>query len=468
MNKISEYEDILHHKQSALDDLSSAKHELTLDLSTLQNNFERYTELVRETSVYVETEKESEKIKALNGEIDSLKKQVSRINERNKTLEEEVLYLNQREVNFKSEITVLNQQASELERLLNTISQSNKKEKTERICSDNLDLNFDHYNSRLFTELESRKESNLFDNQASNKIQIDEEEHYIENNDKLSMRKESFIKERVEFPTIEKVKPKPNYMFEESVSVMYPQISMILKKKESFEYPTQRLYAEFVYICYDKYKMSRLLVAENKKLFIFKNRTTRKPELEIALESVTSIIVSKELTQVYEITYKNAKAVEEKLVLENYTSTSFFEFISDNQNFDVSRKKFGDVVLASKDYFKNAICNIYRSVKKAGFLEQLDVGNSWGNWNLAFLIRLDNVVTIFPAPEKFFYDKFEGYRKNAQLIRMDNYNVFNNGKNTGYKKENLFYVKIRNENRDLILSSASVDEKRSWIHGLSE
>ena len=118
--------------------------------------------------------------------------------------------------------------------------------------------------------------------------------------------------------------------------------------------------------------------------------------------------------------------------------------------------------------FKSAICNIYKAVKKAGFLEQTQPENSWGNWNMVFVIRLENVVTIFQVPEKFWYDKFDLYRKNPQLIRLENYNVFNNGSKIGYKKENLFYVKIRNENRDLIFSSASAMQKNQWGQAFSE
>lgn len=453
-----------------LEVLSVSKKELSENLSSLQNNFEKYTELVRETNVFVESEKESEKNNKMTQEMDTLKKDLLKMREKTKSLEEENTFLHQKELNFKSQISTLSQQVDELERLLLNVNSAEKNTKIERLNSENLELNMDLY-GRLFTEGESRKESCLHDKGLSRFHDEQNDVDFEHTPRKRSSFRDQFISEKIEFPSVglnvEKPKIK-NYMFEESVSVMYPQISFILKKKESFENPKSKIYADYVYVCFDKYKLSRLLVVENKKLFLFKNRTNRKPELEILMNNITGIHVSKQYSQIFELIYKNEKKNEEKLIFENYSSASLFDFINDNQDFDVSRKKLVDIAICLNDSFKNAICNVYKTVKKANFLEQLDVTTSWGNWNLVFVIRVENVIAVFPVQEKYVYEKYEVYRKSAHLIRMDNYNVFNNGRNTGYKKENLFYVKIRNENRDLIFSTASAEEKRTWIQNLSE
>lgn len=464
-SRIVDFEETLNRKDTDLHRMSVVKQDLANHVSSLQNNFERYTELVRETSIYSETEK----AKCLEIEMQQLQTESAKLRGNNDRMQNKIAMFEEKEADAKMQILVLNQQVTQLERLLNNINKM-QEQNIAKTDGDNLELNMDQY-SRLIYEAGSRKESAMSEFKKFS-MRFGEEEMEELMRDKLRRDEEgdsSNETQMLAFPNfeIDKNQSKPPKL-EETLSVMYPQISTILKKKDSEEIRKRNVYAEFVYICFESYKISRIVLVENKRMLIFKNRQTKKPEREINLASVIRVVTSKSFPQIFEIVFQNNEKEEESLVFENYSADLFFEFISTNHGFDLSCKKNGDVRLASQTQFKNALCNIYKNPQKAGFLEQMDAGNSWGTWKPVFVVRLENIICIFQISEKYFYDKFDVYRKNAQLIRMEHYNVFNNGRSTGYIKENLFYVKIRNENRDLIFSSASKEEKKAWIQALSE
>ena len=464
---INEFEEHLSRKQSDLELMSTTKDNLNEHVSSLQKNLDRYSELVRETSICGINKKESETVSLLENQVKELKNQISKLQKNNNQLEDKLNVFRDEEVVLQSKVAMLSQQTLQFERILSNINKGPNSMQLLITESDQMDLNLDKYGGSM-CELQSRRISSnsVHKKEGFSKADIEFEEMRRQ---LIQEHEESKREKSLAFPEpCKSFGSERELNLEECCTEIYPQISLILNNKENEETESNSVYAEFVYICQEKLKLARFLVVENGKIVIYKNRSVQKPERQICLRDISSVVLSIDNHNIFELLIENTSTKKESLIFENYSTEAFLDFINKQTEFNKNIQRKGEIFLTTISQFKNAICNVYKSVKKAGFLELLDPENSWGNWKWVFVIRLENVITVSPVLEKYHYDNFEGYRKNAQLILLDNYNVFKNGRKTGYLKENLFYVKIRNENRNLIFSSASIGEKKAWIKALSE
>lgn len=465
LEQIAQCEDLIQRKETDLEQLSDSKKEMKRHLTSLQENLDRYSELVRETRLVAEVQREEDKKENFLGQLKKVQAEAERLRNKNADLEAQLANSQQREATQKTQMSFLTQQIQQLERLLYNMEKGPSMQ-TITAEPDQLELNMDD----IKMDSESRKGSIQSNNYVQTRnVDFDTDDLVLTLRAKRSIHFNNIGGEKLEFPIPEPLNertiPKVRRL-EETQSIMYPQISFILDQN-NVTVSAPKLYAEFVYVCSEKVKVSRILVVEDHQVFIYKNRMTRKPERSFHVAEIGCVTVSRDIDCIMQIDFRS-EVSGTSLVIENYSTELFLDFLCTHQGFDASRRKIGQVPLSLNNSFKNAVCNIYRNVRKAGFLEQMDAGNSLASWSVVFVVRLENVLTIFPAPEKIIYDKFYEFRRGVQLIRMDNYNVFNNGRDTGYKKDNMFYVKVRNEGRDLIFSGASPDEKRTWITALSE
>lgn len=465
-SKINEFENLIEKKEHVLRRETDEKHGIRQEMINLQEDFIRVTEMMRNTSIKQIEFDQKEMNRILETENEKLKQEIEKLGELNLTLEKRLWSAKEKEECLALQICSLNQKSAETEKLLRNYT-AMEKVVHERNESDLMELNFEGFPNADICDT-SRKESGPFEDRRNQLGQTDNPSLRFPRK-RTNMGVIIDHTHKVSFPDVNQDK-ELNFQslpkLEESQSLMYPHISTILKSRNK-EVTIDSVYSEFVYVCSDKIKVLRFLVLEKGTVFLYRNNHSVKCESEFPIQSITSIVVSKEFPHVLEVTFQKEKDKVESVVIENYSNGHFFEFLGMNYDFDFTCKRVGNIQSVDSSQFRNALCCMYKTVKRAGFLEQTQPNNSWGSWQVVFVIRLENVITIFQVPEKFYYDKFDAYRKTIQLIRLENYNVFANGSKIGYKKENTFYLKIRNENRDLIFSSGSEKSKDEWIQNLS-
>lgn len=436
--------------------MSESKKDLKQHLNSLQENYERYTVLIRETSLASIEQLESDKDLKVRSEIVQLQQDIKALHDKNAKLEAQVADLEVRDTNAKTKISILNHEIQELERLLFHFKKANDPFKNTQ-GDENLDLHIESYGLR---DSVSRKKSSMsFQNLQSLEANV------YDSSPTIPLRTYN------EFPSpelpVERAPPRI-VPLDEYQSIMLPKIALIIDQKEAHDMlNASQLYADHVYVCGDKSKMARVITVERYNIFIFKNRTAVKEERMIPLEKVTQITVSDVCGYVLQIDFQGTQS-QESLVLEIYSATSFIDFLCNHQGFDTSRKRCGKIALMAKDDFRNALCNIYDNSNKAGLIEQMDAYNSWSKWSLMFVVRIDNVLSMFAAPECYKYHQYGDYRRNVLLIRMENYNVMQEGQNTGLKKQHMFYIRFSNEKKDVIFSNVTLEKKRTWMKLLSE
>ena len=311
--------------------------------------------------------------------ITKFQNEVEKLKEMNQLLENKVFLAKKKEDGLCIQIAQLTQKSIEMENMIKNHARVSQFQAPDRFDSENMELNLEQY-SCLMQDVESRKNSTLAEDKKGISIELNPANDLREKK-RLSV---SFTQKtnspKLKFPDLDlQEKPKFNFAkLEENQSIMYPQISVILHHKDNFETPFLNVYSEYVYVCSDKFKILKLLVVENRTIMIFKNKQTRKSEKDILISSINKIVVSRDHPQIFEVFFKNEKGVFESILFENYAYEAFFDFIKQNQDFDSSCQKIGEIMFTTGSMFKSAICNIYKAVKKAGFLEQTQPENSWG------------------------------------------------------------------------------------------
>ena len=90
-SRIIDFEETVNRKDSDLHRMSIVKQDLANHVSSLQKNFERYNELVRETSIYSETEKQVQTAKGLEFEMQQLQTESAKLRRNNDQMQNKIV-----------------------------------------------------------------------------------------------------------------------------------------------------------------------------------------------------------------------------------------------------------------------------------------------------------------------------------------------------------------------------------------
>lgn len=125
--------------------------------------------------------------------------------------------------------------------------------------------------------------------------------------------------------------------------------------------------------------------------------------------------------------------------------------------------KLGFFKLEDDINFMNSQMNIITKNTHSGFLELYKRQEMQDEWQNVFLILTEHLLLIFFAPQIYYYERYKYNRRKVQLYKMESYNLISDRNKIPLAKTNVFALKMKSENTNLILASENSEEVRRWI-----
>jgi hypothetical protein len=454
--QISDYENRIFENQNYIENLSDQKSRLTSQIEFLESNFVDLSRSVTHDKQLMSDIKEQAVIDVFSQEKKLLTTENERLRQRVEKLQIDLdnkvsyIQISDRQITslqkYIEEIEVFNQNIQKFEATLQP--------DTKELSLHNLDLELsvecipDVFSSRISNESNLRdiavtritnlEVPNIPPATLGNHLQMD-------NN-----------KERIRVTNLDDFQNIMNLKVNENPK----------SQKKDNEVLSEATYKEYVYHCLNTSKIIRVISLINNKVCLYDKSTLKQSILEINLDYITDIVISRDNPCIIEISYKKSIEVTESLVIENPSADEFINRLLKLQSLRKWQKRIDKTSLDSKRNFKNAYVNFFRDANKTGFVEHW-LNSMFTTWSFAYLIQVNNVLIKRVVPEIFYYNDYKNIRKDLRIYRLDDYNLISNKQKIGLNKEFTFAIKIKNERQDLIFCAQSLSDKCKWIESLT-
>ena len=238
------------------------------------------------------------------------------------------------------------------------------------------------------------------------------------------------------------------------------------KKKKNKKIQKKNLYKDFIYLCNKDHKVLKLLVFYNSKIGIFNENNRKKPIFHCSLEFLKEFNCSRENNDLFEMIFEKNN-VKKSIIIELPNSEDFLEILKTSEFFKNENIKVKNFEIENNTNFYNSSVNLIDFSKKSGFLEIFTANND-KNWKYIYLTLVGNLLIKFTIPEVFFYNEYRKYRRRVTVYKLNDYNVITDINKISIGTENnVFALKIKNEEIDLVFKSENLNEKKRWIQNLN-
>lgn len=217
-----------------------------------------------------------------------------------------------------------------------------------------------------------------------------------------------------------------------------------------------------VYLCQPTLKQINILYIDNNILFFTLNNS-RKINYNIPIKNVTAIRCSISDSFLIEFDFiDDAIHASSTLILEAPNSKIIREVMKSSSHFRAAVKTIKNLEIEKNVDFRNAALNCFTTYSKSGFLERF-INSIFINWEFVCCLQLKGSFVIYKLPSKFVYSKYFRYKRYPEIYYLDNYNIITDQMNIGLTRNNLFALKIKNEEIDLIFACLQFSELESWV-----
>lgn len=95
---------------------------------------------------------------------------------------------------------------------------------------------------------------------------------------------------------------------------------------------------------------------------------------------------------------------------------------------------------------------------------KLWVNHLFYNWDLFYLVLIDNLLVKIELPKKCKYKDFSLHLRNTQIYKLENFTSMRQKHQEQQMQLDLFALKLINENEDLIIATPSHWHQKLWVN----
>ena len=228
--------------------------------------------------------------------------------------------------------------------------------------------------------------------------------------------------------------------------------------------PSDSPLIEPVFLCLPKQKKLMLLVLRGRVFYLMESRKIGSVSAEIGAARVSKITRSPRLPQIFSLSYSADSGREATVTLELFSPKNFLRALT-------SLGLEGKLVVAplaieGLSNFANSALPCFSVATRCG-LAEFWVNTLMSDWTLVFLLLIEERLLIFHLPENYNYSDYQNVNSRIGIHLLESFNLFTEPANIGLRKQNVFALKLINENKDLIFNCFSAESKAEWAEALA-